>query len=173
MGANTQLDLQVNGRDALVVRNNLADLTGSVALRVRGTVDEPIVSGRVTATSGTITFRNDRYEIQRALIDLPAQAEADPVLNIQAATEIRGYQLIVGISGPLSQPLTSLRSDPALPQADVVSLITTGDLSSGDESASTLAQTGFGTATSLLTDTLVNAPVQRATDRLLAATVRD
>lgn len=166
LGADTQLDLQVNGRDALVVRNNLADLTGSVALRVRGTVDEPIVSGRVTATGGTITFRNDRYEIQRAIIDLPAQSDADPVLNIQAATEIRGYQLIVGISGPLSQPLTSLRSDPALPQADVVSLITTGDLSSGDESASTLAQTGFGTATSLLTDTLVNAPVQRATDRL-------
>ena len=165
-GANTQLDLQINGRDALVVRNNLADLTGSVALRVRGTIDEPIVSGRITATSGTITFRNDRYEIQRALIDLPARADADPVLNIQAATEIRGYQLIVGITGPLSQPLTSLRSDPALPQADVVSLVTTGNLSSGDQSASTLAQSGFGTATSLLTDTLINAPVQRATDRL-------
>jgi translocation and assembly module TamB len=59
-----------------------------------------------------------------------------------------------------------LRSDPALPQADVVSLITTGNLSGSDQSASTLAQTGLGTATSLLTDTLINAPVQRATDKL-------
>jgi len=48
----------------------------------------------------------------------------------------------------------------------VVALITTGNLASSDQSASTLAQTGFGTATSLLTDSLINTPVQRATDRL-------
>jgi len=48
----------------------------------------------------------------------------------------------------------------------VVSLITTGQLSSGDTSASVLSQTGLGTATSLLTDALINAPAQRATSRL-------
>ena len=60
----------------------------------------------------------------------------------------------------------TLSSDPPLPQADIVSLITTGNLSGGPEGTSTLAQTGLGTATSLLTDTLINAPVQRATDKL-------
>ncbi len=162
----TTLDLQVEGRDALVVRNNLADVVGSVSLRVRGTADDPVVSGRITATRGTLNFRNDRYDLTRAYIDLPPQRDADPLLNIQAETEIRGYRLTVALTGPLSQPSTTLRSDPTLPQADVVSLITTGNLASGDQSASTLAQTGFGTATSLLTDTLINAPVQRATDRL-------
>jgi translocation and assembly module TamB len=165
-GAGLQLDLQVEGRDALVVRNNLADAVGSISLNVRGSVDDPIVSGRVTASRGTLNFRNDRYELTRAFIDLPARRDADPILNIQAESEIRGYRVIVGLTGPLSQPLTTLRSDPALPQADVVSLITTGDLSSGDQSASTLAQTGLGTATSLLTDTLINSPVRRATDKL-------
>jgi translocation and assembly module TamB len=53
-----------------------------------------------------------------------------------------------------------------LPQADVVSLITTGDLSTGETGTSTLAQSGIGTATSLLTDTLINAPAQRATSKL-------
>ena len=57
-------------------------------------------------------------------------------------------------------------SDPPLPQADVIALITTGNLSGGPEGTSTLAQTGLGTATSLLTDTLINAPVQKATDKL-------
>jgi translocation and assembly module TamB len=166
-GSNVQLDLRVEGRDALVVRNNLADAVGSVSVQIRGSVDEPVISGRITATRGTINFiRNQRYDLSRAIIDLPPQAGLDPVLNIQAESEIKGYRVVVGITGPLSQPTANVRSEPSLPQVDVVSLITRGDLSSGDESQSTLAQTGLGTATSLLTETLINAPVQRATDKL-------
>jgi translocation and assembly module TamB len=167
-GGNIQLDLNVEGRDALVVRNNLADIVGSVNLRIVGPVEDPIISGRITATRGTINFRNDRYELARALIDLPAQRGADPILNIQAESEIRGYRVIVGLTGPLSQPSATIRSDPSLPQQDVVSLITSGELSSGTSTttASALAQTGLGTAASLLTDTLINAPAQRATDKL-------
>lgn len=166
-GANTQLDLRVEGRDALVVNNNLADMVGSVSLRVVGPVEDPIISGRISATRGTLNFRNDRYELTRAFIDLPPRRDADPLLNIQAESEIRGYTVVVSLTGPLSQPQAAVRSDPSLPQADVVSLITTGNLSSGGEaSASTLAQTGLGTAASLLTDTLINAPARRATDKL-------
>lgn len=166
LAATTQLDLRVEGRDALVVNNNLADATGSVSLRIVGPMEDPVVSGRISATSGTLNFRNDRYEIQRAMIDLPARRDADPLLNIQAETEIRGYTVAVSMTGPLSQPSVALRSDPALPQADVVALVLTGNLSSGDTGASTLAQTGLGTAASLLTDTIINAPARRATDKL-------
>jgi translocation and assembly module TamB len=167
LGTATVLNhLRVVGRDALVVRNNLADVVGSVSLEVNGPVDDPVVSGRITASRGTLSFRNDRYELTRAYIDLPPARDADPVLNIQAESEIRGYRVIVGLTGPLSQPNAVVRSDPSLPQADVVSLITTGDLSTGETGASTLAQSGIGTATSLLTDTLINAPAQRATSKL-------
>ncbi len=159
-------DLRVEGRNALVLRNNLADLTGSLSLRINGPVKDPVISGRITATSGTLNFRNDRYEIVRALVDLPPRANADPILNIQAEGQIRGYRVTVALNGPLSQPNATVRSDPALPQADVVSLITTGQLAGSDTSASILSQSGLGTATSLLTDALINAPAQRATSRL-------
>jgi translocation and assembly module TamB len=165
-GANLRLDLRVEGRDALVVRNNLADIVGSVNLQVRGSVEEPVIGGRVTVARGTLNFRNDRYELTRAFIDLPARANADPILSIQAEAEIKGYRVIVSLTGPLSSPNAVVRSDPALPQSDVVALITTGDLNRSEEGGATLAQTGFGTATSLLTDTLINNPVQKATDRL-------
>lgn len=159
-------DLRVEGRNALVLRNNLADLTGSLSLRINGPIKDPVISGRITATSGTLNFRNDRYDIVRALMDLPPRADADPILNIQAETQIRGYRVTVGLNGPLSQPNAIVRSDPALPQADVVSLITTGQLAGNDTSASVLSQSGIGTATSLLTDALINAPAQRATSKL-------
>jgi translocation and assembly module TamB len=163
-------DLRVEGRNALVVRNNLADLVGSVSLRFDGPVSDPIISGRITATSGTLNFRNDRYEITRALLDLPASRNADPILNIQAESQIRGYRVIVSLTGPLSQPQAAVRSEPALPQDDVVALITTGQLATGDTSTSVLSQSGLGTATSLLTDALINAPAQRATSKLFGLT---
>ena len=161
------LGLTIQGQDALVVRNNLADMVGSLNLRVSGPIDAPVTSGRITATRGTVAFRNDRYEIQRAIIDLPPRVEAPPVINLQAQADIRGYRVTVSMSGPISGGLTTTAtSDPPLPQADVIALITTGQLSGGPEGTSTLAQTGLGTATSLLTDTLINAPVQKATDKL-------
>jgi translocation and assembly module TamB len=159
-------DLRIEGRNALVVRNNLADLVGSVSLQLNGPVKDPVISGRITATSGTLNFRNDRYEITRALVDLPPQRGADPIINIQGESQIRGYRVTVGLAGPLSQPQAIISSEPALPQADIVALITTGQLAGGDTSTSVLSQSGLGTATSLLTDAIVNAPVQRATSRL-------
>jgi translocation and assembly module TamB len=163
-------DLRVEGRNALVVRNNLADLVGSVSLQVNGPVKDPLISGRITATSGTLNFRNDRYEITRALMDFPPQRQADPIINIQGETQIRGYRVTVGLTGPLSQPQAIISSEPSLPQADVVSLITTGQLATGDTSTSILSQSGLGTATSLLTDALINAPAQRATSKLFGLT---
>ncbi|HET6891244.1 MAG TPA: translocation/assembly module TamB domain-containing protein, partial [Pyrinomonadaceae bacterium] len=163
-------DLRVEGRNALVVRNNLADLVGSVSLQLNGPVQDPVISGRITASSGTLNFRNDRYEVTRLLIDLPARRNADPIINIQGESQIRGYRVTANLTGPLSQPRAVVSSEPALPQADVIALITTGQLASGDTSSSVLSQSGLGTATSLLTDALINAPAQRATSKLFGLT---
>jgi translocation and assembly module TamB len=57
-------------------------------------------------------------------------------------------------------------AEPSLPQADVVSLILTGTLTSSENNTSVLAQSGLGTAASLLTDALINAPISRATNKL-------
>jgi translocation and assembly module TamB len=160
-------DLRVEGRNALVVRNNLADLTASVSLRLNGPVKDPIIEGRITATSGTINFRNNPYEITRGLMYFPARRGADPIINIAADSVIRGYRVTVGLNGPLSNPLSTLSSEPALPQADVVSLVLNGTLSTTDAvGGSVLAQSGLGTAASLLTDTLINTPVSRASNKL-------
>ncbi len=158
-------NLRVEGRNALVMHNNLGDVVASVNLRLDGPIGDPVVQGRITATRGTLNFRNTPYEITRGLIDYPNRLGADPILNIEGQAVIRGYRVTASITGPLSHPETTVSSEPALPQADVVSLILTGTLSSTDQSTSVLAQSGLGTAASLLTEALV-APVSRATNKL-------
>jgi translocation and assembly module TamB len=169
-----KLDISIEGRDALVVRNNVADLTASLSLRVTGDTDFPQVSGRVTATSGTVFFRSDRYEVQRAVVEFPPNTNIEPYINLQAETEIRGYQIVVNLAGELTNTenlSATVRSNPALPQADVVSLITTGNLANNDSGIPTLAQGGINTAAELLTDTLINDPARRATDKLFGLNV--
>ena len=63
--------------------NNLGDLVASVSLQLNGQVKNPVVEGRITATRGTLNFRNNPYEITRGLIYLPARLGADPILNIE------------------------------------------------------------------------------------------
>lgn len=164
-----RLDLRLQGRDALIVRNNLADLTASVDLRVTGDVDLPRLSGRITANSGTVFFRNDRYEVQRGTLEYPPQVNGEPLINLQAETNIKGYQVFVNMVGELTNldSLTAtVRSNPSLPQPDVISLITTGSLSNTESGIPTYAQTGLNTAAEVITDSLINNPIRKATDKL-------
>lgn len=169
-----RFDLTIEGRDALVVRNNIADLTASVSLRLTGTTANPQLSGRVTASSGTLFFRNNRYIVQRGVVEFPPDTAIEPVISIQAETEIQGYQIFVNFTGSLAETETlalNVRSNPALPSQDVVSLITTGNLANTEAGLPSFAQTGLNTAAEVLTDAIINEPVRKATDRLFGLNV--
>ncbi|CAN5404970.1 hypothetical protein BH10ACI2_BH10ACI2_02560 [soil metagenome] len=173
-GTAPRFDLIIEGRDALVVKNNVADLTASVSLVLTGDANDPRISGRITANSGTIFFRKDRYVVQRAVLEFPPETSIDPIINLQAESEIAGYQVFVNLAGPLKdseQLAATVRSSPALPQADVVSLITTGALSNTTGGIPTLAQSGINTAAEILTDTIINNPARKATDKLFGLNV--
>ncbi len=164
----TNLDIRIIGRDAFVIRNNLADLTASADLRISGDVDFPQVTGRVTANRGTIFFQDNRYEVQRGVLTFPPNNNGiEPIINLQAETEIKGYQIFLNLNGSLTdtESLNAVvRSNPSLPQDDVVSLITTGNLADSDSGL--FASGGVNTVAGLLTDEIINKPLSRATDKL-------
>jgi translocation and assembly module TamB len=169
-----RFDLTIEGRDALVVRNNIADLTASVNLRLTGTADNPQISGRITANSGTLFFRNNRYIVQRGVVDFPPETDVEPVISLQAETEIQGYQIFVNFNGSLTETETlalNVRSNPALPSQDVLSLITTGNLANTEAGLPSFAQTGLNAAAEVLADEIINEPVRRATTRLFGLNV--
>lgn len=169
-----RIDLTIDGRNALIVQNNIADLTASAALRVTGNADSPQISGRITANGGTLLFRNDRYQVQRGVLEFPPDASIEPTLSLQAESEIKGYQILVNLNGPLADTQrleATVRSSPALPQADVVSLITTGNLSNTESGIPAAANTGINTAADILTDSIINNPTRRATDKLFGLNV--
>jgi translocation and assembly module TamB len=164
-GLATTLDLRITADNTLSVKNNLADAVGSAYLNVRGSTDAPLISGRVLFSRGTVEFRRGRFELSRGLITLPPGRNADPVLDIQSEADISGYHVTVAFNGPMAKLQTTVQSDPALPEVDIISLVLTGTVSGETTTIGAATQTGLGLAQSLLSASL-SEQLEKGTQRL-------
>jgi translocation and assembly module TamB len=146
------LDVRVQALDTISVKNNLADAVGSVWMHIGGSLDNPIISGTATVTRGTIRFRSRDYQFTRGRIDFPKEIAAGfkPRFNLETETDIRGYRVIVGFVGTLDKFQTTLRSEPALPVDDIVSLITAGDINRSVGDTPAVGRAGAGNAASII-----------------------
>jgi translocation and assembly module TamB len=164
-GLQTTLDLRITADNTLIIKNNIADAVGSAYLNLRGGLDEPITSGRVMLTRGTIEFRRGRFEVSRALLTLPARRGAELSLDMQSEADISGYHITVAFNGTISKLQTTVSSDPPLPEHDIVSLVLTGNVSNERTTTAAVTQTGLGLAQSLLSASL-SEQLERGTQRL-------
>jgi translocation and assembly module TamB len=164
-GLPTVLDLHITADNTLIIKNNLADAVGSAYLNLRGSIDNPQASGRILLTRGTLNFRNGRYDLARGLITIPGRRGADPAIDFQAEADIRGYHISVNFSGPIAKLQTTVKSDPELPETDIISLILTGSISGDPSTVASLGQTGLGLAQSILSASL-SEQLERGTQRL-------
>ena len=161
----TTLDLRITADNTLLIKNNLADAVGSAFLNIRGSLDQPVASGRILLTGGTLEFRNGRYDLTRGLITIPGRRGADPTIDFQTEADIRGYHITIGFNGPVAKLQTTVRSEPELPEADIVSLILTGTVSGDRSAVAATSQSGLGLAQSILSASL-SEQLERGTQRL-------
>ena len=165
-GLPTVVDLHITADNTLSVKNNLADAVGSAYINLRGSMDAPQASGRILLTRGTLNFRNGRYDLIRGMVTIPARRGAEPTVDFQTEADIRGYHITITFNGTIAKLQTSVRSDPELPEPDIISLILTGSIAGGDRSTvGALSQTGLGLAQSILSASLSDA-LERGTQRL-------
>ena len=156
----TALDVHITADNTLIIKNNLADALGSAYLNIRGSLDEPQISGRILLTRGTLNFRNGRYELTRGLITIPGRRGAEPFIDVQSETDIRGYHISIGFNGTVSKLQTTVNSEPELPEPDIVSLILTGNISTDRSTEAATTQTGLGLAQSILSASLLEKVTQ-------------
>lgn len=120
------LALHVEGDENIRVENGLVGVDVRLNLDVSGTAGEPALTGYVESTSGTLDLQGTRYRVTRGNVSFIDPVGIDPVVDLQAETEIRNYRVILTISGRASDPRLDMRSEPPLPQLEIVSLIAGG-----------------------------------------------
>jgi outer membrane protein assembly complex protein YaeT len=154
------LNLRVEARDSLVVRNDNINAVGSAALNIRGTFNDPDVTGRIETDGGLVRFRGQRYEITTGYFDLP-QGGLDPQLNLTAEGQISGYRVIIGFIGPIDDIDLILQSEPQLVRDEIIALITTGSTESGTLFSQDPLRSSLGTAASLLSSGFISKPTEQ------------
>jgi outer membrane protein assembly complex protein YaeT len=158
--ARMSFDVRIEAQESLFVHNNQINTVGTAILTVGGTLNDPSITGRVTFEGGTIRLLSQRYDITTGILDFPIGAGITPDINALAEGDVSGYHVYVGLAGPLNDMDVTLRSEPDLPRADVLSLITTGRTDSTALTGDELTRSGVGTAASLLSQQIISKPTE-------------
>ncbi len=126
MANKVKLDIAVQTARDLNLTSSAVSLQGQANLHVVGSVADPVILGRTEFTAGDIFLMNQRYQIERGIIEFANPNRTEPVLNVLLTSTIKQYNLSLTFRGPLDKLQTSYVSDPQLPTADIINLIARG-----------------------------------------------
>jgi len=162
---NTELNIHITGKKNLWINNNIAKLPLEVDLILKGTVDHPLLFGRMEALDGTFVFSRNDFKVISAAIDFVSPDAIKPVMDIHASTVVREYRIDMRLSGTVDRVNLTLSSDPDLSETDILALLTTGQTAT--EASETLAEVGAFEATAFLT-----APIQEKLEETLSDIIK-
>ncbi len=123
---NLHLDVHVRSAPELTVQTSLAKLSGDADLRLRGTALNPILLGRVNIAQGDFKINGQKYFLERGDLTFANPVRIDPLLDVEAKTRVRDFDITIGLHGTLERLSTTYRSDPPLSSEDIISLLTLG-----------------------------------------------
>ncbi len=122
----TNLNIHIHSDGNILVRNNFANIQSSANLNLTGTMDDPVLVGRLEVTKGVITFQDREYTVARGALDFSNPYHTDPVLNFIAETRVREYHVTLTFNGTFDRIYHELSSDPPLPRDDLYVLLGAG-----------------------------------------------
>ncbi|MBL9037319.1 MAG: translocation/assembly module TamB, partial [Archangium sp.] len=119
-----RLDVDVALGDDVRIENNLARARLLGKVKVGGTNVKPVLVGAIEVAEGAQAFfRNNTFTVSRGVLQFNGLW---PTFDVSARSQVREYLVNVKAFGRFDDPKISLVSEPALSEADVVSLLTLG-----------------------------------------------
>lgn len=130
----TKFNIRLRESENVWVDNNLARVKLHPEISFIGTPANPNLGGRLSITEGYVLYLDRKFKITEGIIDFIDPNRMNPIIDLQATASLKNYQTMVGtpyeitlrISGMLDQTVITLSSDPALDQADILTLLTFG-----------------------------------------------
>ncbi len=137
-----RLDLRIVTAPELQMQTASVRLSGDADLRLRGSAAKPVLLGRADILEGEAYFNGSKYRLERGDVTFTSPVATTPVLDLQASTRIRDYDVTLSINGDPTKPNglhVTYRSEPPLPEADIITLLALGRT---QEEAAQLQQSG-------------------------------
>jgi translocation and assembly module TamB len=164
-----KLDVHVVTTPDLQMQTAIARLSGDADLHLRGSAAKPALLGRIEVLEGDINFNGAKYRLERGEVLFKNPVGIQPSLDLQATTRVRDYDITVSVNGDTSKPLSvKYRSDPPLPEADIVALLAVGQTREQSAQMAQAGNTAFSeTASNLILTEALNSAVSNRVQRLL------
>ena len=121
-----RLDLEADARNRLMVTGLGLDSEWRAKLAIKGTVDNPAITGRADLIRGGYEFAGRRFDLERGSIRFLGEAPPDPVLDILARASLQGLNATIQVSGTGQKPDINFTSVPALPEDELLSRLLFG-----------------------------------------------
>jgi translocation and assembly module TamB len=169
---NIRLDLHVVTAPDLQMQTSVLRLRGDADLRVRGNAAKPVLLGRADVFEGEAYFNGTKYRLERGGITFgtPSASNAAstvPVVDFEATTRVRDYDITLSITGPADQPKLNYRSEPPLPTNDIIGLLAFGQTTEESAAMQQSNQSAFSQqASSAMLSAALNATLSNRAQRL-------
>lgn len=121
-----QLDIKADARNRLTVTGLGLDSEWRATLDIKGTVENPAITGRADLVRGGYEFAGRRFDLERGIIRFLGEAPPDPVLDISATASIQGLNASIQVTGTGLKPEIHFASVPALPEDELLSRLLFG-----------------------------------------------
>ena len=122
-----RFNVNVNTATPILVDNNLARAEARARLRVVGTPYEPGLTGQMTLLQGgEVRLNERRYEVERGVITFVDERRIFPSFDLLLNTTAGNYDINIAVTGTPGDTETTLTSEPALPEPDIMAMLVTG-----------------------------------------------
>jgi translocation and assembly module TamB len=121
-----RMDVHIVTTPELQMQTAVVRLSGDADLHLRGTAAKPVLLGRADVTEGEVYFNGTKYRMERGDVTFANPVTTTPVLDLQASTHVRDYDITVNLNGGLDKLNLTYHSEPPLPVADIISLLALG-----------------------------------------------
>lgn len=97
---------------------------------LEGSLEEPQLNGQLELRKGTYLLNGKEFSLKKGTIQLGGQVPKQTSLYVVASRNINNYRVEVIVKGPVKKPGINFRSNPALSERAILSLILFGSVPS-------------------------------------------
>lgn len=125
--AGMRLDLRIETAPDAQFRTTLTEnVEADAQIQIRGTAARPGALGRMEINQGEVEFFGNRYRIDQGSVAFYNPNRLEPIVNVDLTTRVRGIDVTLTVSGPVTRMQLSYRSDPPLAFSELISLLAGG-----------------------------------------------
>jgi translocation and assembly module TamB len=162
-----RLDVHIVTMPDLQMQTAVIRLSGDADLHLRGTAAKPVLLGRADVLEGQAYFNGTKYRLERGDVTFSNPVTTTPVVDLQASTQVRDYDITLNLNGSVDKLNLTYRSEPPLPTADIIALLAFGQTT---QQSTQLQQSGGSSfnqeASNAILAAALNATVSNRVQRL-------